>query len=71
MSIFFFKGRYGLGGSRSSGVWWVRFNDYLVHLKSPGYQPLYSERYGHYGWRWSWGGWRLIGKQSRQSNTER
>lgn len=65
MAWFFFKGRYGFGGSKASGVWWIRFNDYLVHLKSPRYESLFSERYGYYGFRWSWGGWRFIGKQSR------
>lgn len=65
MAHFFFKGRYGFGGTK--GCWWVRFNDYLIHLKSPGYEPLFSERYGYYGWKWSWGGWRFIGKQSRNN----
>jgi hypothetical protein len=49
MGWFFFKGRYGFGGG--SGVWWIRFSDYLIHLKSPGYEPLFSERYGYYGFR--------------------
>lgn len=60
-AIFFCRGRHGIGGTR--GVWWVRCFDYLIQLKSPGYEPLFSERYGFYRWRWQWGGWRLIGKQ--------
>jgi len=68
MAVFFFGGRYGFGGSREAGIWWVRLHDYLIQFKAPRYEPLFSERYGFYGWKWSWGGWRLMGKQSRNIN---
>lgn len=63
MRKFFFGGRLGLGGCRRSGVWWVRMANYLIHLKAPRYEPLFSERYGFYDFRLSVAGWRLIGKR--------
>ncbi len=65
MSRFFFNGRYGFGGDRANGVWWIRIADYLIHIKAPRYEALFSERYGLYGWRVRFGGWRMIGKQGR------
>jgi len=62
---FFFGGRYGFGGSNEAGIWWIRFADRLLQCKAPRYEPLFSERYGFYYFRVSWGGWRLLGKQKR------
>ena len=61
MSWFCFGGRFGFGGDRVAGVWWIRFANYLIHLKAPRYVMLFSERYGLYDFRLTFRGWRLIG----------
>lgn len=53
---------FSWGGSRA-GVWWVGVGVGRLFLKAGYYEPLFSERSGHYGFRLPLVfGWRLIGR---------
>jgi hypothetical protein len=52
--------RFGIGASYDIGVWFIRYRKYVIALRAPWDEPLFSERYGCQKTLASFRRWRLL-----------